>query len=221
MIQTRFRSDYNGEFIILESRWSAGKKQQAREWISNPIKNHHISGRAVCIGSSVDLWQFDYTILQRHRGGLLGSKKVQTYGTGEIAQSMRLDFAIVPDSTNLQQLIDNNYSESNIVYTTARNCIRYPGQFYLVPYSPRLIDVALLPYMAAFDGHQEVFLIGYNKEMPVTNSAWSTNISSVFSAYPGVKFYLVGLKSGMPDDWLEYANVEHFDYRQFISYCDV
>ena len=221
MIPTRFRSNYSGEFIILESRWTGGKKQQSREWVPNPIENHHISGRAVCIGSTVDLWQFDYTRLQRHRGGLLGSKKVQTYGTGIIAQSMRLDFTIVPEASDLQQLIDTGYSESNIVYTTARNCIQHPGQFYLVPYSPRLIDLALLPYLAAFDGHQEVFLIGYNKEMPTSSSAWSTNIVSVFLAYPGVKFYLVGIKSNMPQDWLEHANVEHLDYQQFISYCDV
>jgi hypothetical protein len=221
MIPTRFRSDYSGEFIILESRWTGGKKQQSREWVPNPIENHHISGRAVCIGSTVDLWQFDYTRLQRHRGGLLGSKKVQTYGTGVIAQSMRLDFTVAPDATELQKLIDTGYSESNIVYTTARNCIQHPGQFYLVPYSPRLIDLALLPYLAAFDGHQEVFLIGYNKEMPTSNSAWSTNIVSVFSAYPGIKFYLVGIQSNMPQDWFEHANVEYMNYQQFISYCDV
>lgn len=221
MIPTRFRSDYSGEFIILESRWSASKKQQTREWVPNPIENHHISGRAVCIGSTVDTWQFDYTRLQRHRGGLLGSKKVQTYGTAEIAQHMRLDFTIATDTTELQQLKDNNYQENNIVYTTARNCIQNPGQFYLVPYSPRLINIALSLYLAAFDGHQEIFLLGYNKEMPVSSTAWSANIESVFLAYPGVKFYLVGLKTNLPDHWLEHANVDHLDYRQFISYCDV
>lgn len=221
MIHTRFRSDYAGEFIITESRWTAGCKQQTREWIPNPIENHHISGRAVCIGSSVDIWQFDYTRLQRHRGGLLGSKKVQTYGTASIAQQMRLDFTAVPDAGNLQQLKERNYQESNIVYTTARNCILNPGQFYLIPHSPRLTDIALILYLAAFDGHQEIFLIGYNKEMPVSNTSWSANIESVFLAYPGVKFYLVGLKTNLPEHWLEHANVDHLDYRQFISYCDI
>jgi hypothetical protein len=221
MIPTRFRSDYSGEFIILESRWTGGKKQQSREWVPNPIENHHISGRAVCIGSTVDLWQFDYTRLQRHRGGLLGSKKVQTYGTGEISQNMRLDFTVAPDTTELQQLMLNGYQENNIVYTTARNCIQHPGQFYLIPYSPRLINIALLLYLAAFDGHQEVFMIGYTKEMPAISTSWQSHIQSVFDAYPGVKFYLVGEKTNMIPNWLEHANVEHFNYRQFISYCDV
>jgi hypothetical protein len=221
MISSRFRSEYSGEFIILESRWSGGKKQQTREWVPNPIENHHISGRAVCIGSDLDSWRFDYTRLQRHRGGLLGSKKVQTYGTGEISQKMRLDFAVVPESEKLQPLIDSEYSVNNIVYTTARNCILHPGQFYLIPYSPRLVDLALLPYLAAFDGHQEIFLLGYTDEITANSTAWESNIQSVFTAYPGVKFYLVGGKNNIKTNWLEHANVNYMDYREFISYCDV
>lgn len=220
-MQANYRKDYDGEFIILESKWSGGKKQQTREWVSNPIENHHISGRAVCIGSDLDTWRFDFTRLQRHRGGLLGSKKVQTYGTGAIAQKMRLDFAVVPDAVDLKTLIDSEYSTNNIVYTTARNCIQNPGQFYLIPYSPRLIDIALLPYLAAFDGHQEIFLLGYTDEMSATSTAWESNVQSVFSAYPGVKFYLVGGKNNIKTDWLEHANVNYMDYREFISYCDV
>ena len=76
MITARYRTDYTGEFIITQSTWSGGKKRQKREWVANPIENQHISGRAVCIGSDVDALRFDYKILQRHRGGLLGSKKI-------------------------------------------------------------------------------------------------------------------------------------------------
>ena len=94
MITERYRKDYTGEFIILNTAWAGGKKRTQREWMPNPIENHHISGRAACIGSSVDKLEFDFTILQRHKGGLLGSKKLQTYGVGEIAKQMRLDFAV-------------------------------------------------------------------------------------------------------------------------------
>ena len=77
-MEARYRTDYAGEFVILESKWAGGKKEETREWIPNPIENHHLSGRAAVIGSNIDKWQFDYTRLQRHRGGLLGSKKLQT-----------------------------------------------------------------------------------------------------------------------------------------------
>jgi len=75
MISERYRKDYTGEFIILNTAWSGGKKRTQREWMPNPVENHHISGRAACIGSAVDKPEFDFTILQNHKGGLLGSKK--------------------------------------------------------------------------------------------------------------------------------------------------
>ena len=37
--QARYRQDYDGEFVIVETRWSAGKKEQKREWVPNPIEN--------------------------------------------------------------------------------------------------------------------------------------------------------------------------------------
>ena len=77
-MQARYRTDYAGEFVITETRWAGGRKNETREWIVNPIENHHISGRAACIGTDIDHWRFDYTRLARHRGGLLGSKKLQT-----------------------------------------------------------------------------------------------------------------------------------------------
>ncbi|CAB4138069.1 hypothetical protein UFOVP328_262 [uncultured Caudovirales phage] len=221
MITSRYRTDYEGEFIITQSTWSGGKKRQTREWVANPIENHHISGRAVCIGSDVDSAQFDYTILQRHRGGLLGSKKLQTYGLGNVAKQMRLDFAVETDDTVLKELIDSEYYKDNVVYTTPRNCLKYPGYFYLTPYNPVLIKHAISLYLAAFDGHKEIFLLGYTQHTDAGNTGWTGQIADVISAYSSTKFVLVGAKHHMVDSWLEYPNVEHMIYRDFITYCDV
>lgn len=223
-MEARFRADYPGEFVVVNTIWEGGKRQEQREWIANPIENQHISGRAVCIGSrDSDQPQlgFDYTVLQRHRGGLLGSLKLQTYGTGEIAQDMRLDFAVDIDPIILQKLIENNYYQDNVVYTTARNCIDHPGDFYLIPQNPRLLMPALPIYLAAFDGHREIFLLGYSKQMQFDHSRWFDNVNEVFDAYGGVKFWLIGESTIMPEIWLENANVGTMSYREFISYCDV
>ena len=220
-MQAHYRSDYAGEFVVVETRWSGGKKTQTREFVANPIENHHISGRAVCIGSDFDAYQFDYTRLQRHRGGLLGSKKLQTYGTGDIALTMRLDFAVETRAPQLVNLKESGYTEKNIVYTTARQCIALPGEFYLIPLAPRLLDIATLLYLAAFDGHQEIFLLGYNQETPVENATWNQQVRNVVDAYPGVKFYFVGEPTNMYDFWLEPTNTQAMTYRDFIGYCDV
>lgn len=220
-MQARYRSDYAGEFIVLETKWSGGKKQQSREWVANPIENHHISGRAVCIGSTSDQYRFDYTRLQRHRGGLLGSKKLQTYGVGTIAQQMRLDFTVETNPDLLQNLQNTGYSEHNIVYTTASNCIKFPQYFYLIPYNPGLLDICAIVYLAAFDEHKEIFLLGYHAETLVDRPDWHMQIKKIIDAYPAVKFYFVGESTNMFDEWSDSANVEFFDYRKFISYCDV
>jgi hypothetical protein len=64
-----------------------------------------------------------------------------------------------------------------------------PGEFYLIPYKPRIIDMATIIYLAAFDGHKEIFLLGYNEETPVENE-WINRSPGIFEAYTGVKFYL-------------------------------
>jgi hypothetical protein len=225
-MEARYRQDYPGEFVIVNTIWDGGKRTEQREWIANPIDNQHISGRAVCIGSRDSMQSsypegIDYKILQRHRGGLLGSLKLQTYGTGEIAQEMRLDFSVDSDSEVLQKLIDSKYYEDNVVYTTARNCIANPGDFYLIPQSPRLLMPALPVYLAAFDGHKEIFLIGYSKQMQFDHPRWFDDVNEVFKAYDSVKFYLIGESSIMPDLWLERANINTMTYQDFVGYCDV
>jgi hypothetical protein len=220
-MQARYRSDYPGEFVVTETRWSGGSKHQEREWVPNPIENQHISHRAACIGTGSDQYKFDYTKLQRHRGGLLSSKKLQTYGTGKIANHMRLDFTVELDKTVLNELIDQKYDENNIIYSSARNCLNWPGHLYLVPYFPHLLTEVLPIYLAAFDGHREIFLLGYNNDCGIESSIWPQQLGQVFACYSGTKFYLIGEQSNMPAELFEHTNVEHFNVQQFISYCDV
>ena len=221
MIREQYRSDYEGEFVITESRWSGGKKSQNREWVENPIKNQHISGRAACIASDVDKERFDYTRLQRHKGGLLGSKKLQTYGTGSITKEMRLDFAVEINKPILQDILDRAYSTDNIVYTTTRNCLVNPGEFYLIPYNTLMAMEALILWLAAFDGHKEIYMIGYNNLTNGTISEWMSHVNTVISVFPSVKFTLVGEETIMPVEWRKNANVECMTHRGFVTHCDV
>jgi hypothetical protein len=220
-MQARYRTDYPGEFVILETKWSGGKKSEQREWIPNPIENHHLSGRAACIGSDLDRWQFNYTILQRHRGGLLGSKKLQTYGTGPAAQQMRLDFAVETNLTNINKLLETDYQANNIVYTSPRYCAANPGKFYLIPLRPRMVDLATVVYLAAFDEHKEIFMLGYTDEIDGGHNNWIAQIANIIASYTGTKFYLIGESTRMPDAWVNCPNVQTMNYLDFISYCDV
>jgi hypothetical protein len=221
MIIPRFRAEYPGEFIILETKWTKGRKEQRREWIPNPIENHHLSGRAAVIGSEIDRYKFDYALLQKHRGGLLGSKKLQTYGTGHIASQMRLDFTVESHIDKLKEIHETQYQESNIVYTTSRGCLAYPGEYYLTPLNPGYMDLVTIAYLAAFDGHNEVFLLGYNKHLGLDDDRWIVQLDELIKSYNTVKFYFVGEPTGFYPQWLENLNVETQTYRQFICHCDV
>lgn len=226
MLTARYRRDYDGEFVVTETRWTGGKKIQNREWVPNPIVNQHISGRAACIVSDYDKYNtdqnaFDYRWLQRHRGGLLGSKKLQTYGVGPITQEMRLDFAVDTRAEVLSEILERKYQESNVVYTTTRMCLLNPGEFYLIPFNPMLSLEALPLYLACFDGHSEVFVLGANQDYAGSNSAWIEQVGQVMSAYREVKFYMIGIRKTMPTVWFEHANVDAMTYREWISFCDI
>ena len=220
MIIERYRKDYVGEFIITNTSWSGGKKRTQREWMPNPIENHHISGRAACIASSADLSEFDFTVLEHHKGGLLGSLKLQTYGTGEIAKMMRLDFTVEKDDIKLTELFDLHYYKQNIIYTTPRQCLRHPGVFYTIPYNPPFIKEVLLPYLAAFDGHKEIFIIGANQDLTASNSSWQEQIGRVIDLYRSTQFVAVGNPGTIPEAWYNSPNFKSIDYRNFISHCD-
>jgi hypothetical protein len=221
MITERYRKDYTGEFVVTSTAWSGGKKRQRREWLPNPIENHHISGRAACIANSSDIVEFDFTILQNHKGGLLGSKKLQLYGTGKIAKLMRLDFAVEKDDASVSELVAQHYYKDNTIYTSPKMCLKHPGVFYPVPYNPPFINEVILPYLAAFDGHREVFLIGYNDESGMGNNEWAHQLNQVMVTYPATKFFHVGYSSQAADLWKNNSNFEQLSHREFIIHCDV
>jgi hypothetical protein len=76
-------------------------------------------------------------------------------------------------------------------------------------------------YLAAFDGHKEVFMLGYTDETPAGHNEWIDQIAGIFRAYTGTRFYLVGEPTRMSDTWLNCSNVQSMNYRDFIGYCDV
>jgi hypothetical protein len=221
MIQARYRRDYDGEFVLLETRIVNGKKVQKRDWIPNVVENYHISDRAACIGSRTDLDQFDFKRLQRHRGGLLGKKRLQTYGTGDLWQDMMFDFVTTNDRNQLQEIAKTDYADKSTVHTSARLCVEFSGRFYLIPFQPVLDELALNLYLAAFDGHKEIYMLGYNNDTPGKTSAWIGDINQVLAAYSDIKFILVGVESNMPAVWRNNKNVTCLTYNNFVSYCDV
>ena len=222
-MQERYRTDYDGEFVILSTSFRNGKKEQQREWVPNAIQNQHTSGRAAVIANGKSRSKFPIKKLENHRGGLLGSKRLQTYGCLNSWKELQLNFYVELDGRNLPDLIETKYQESTIVYTTAKNCIYNPGEFYIIPYGVTLHPIALSMYLAAFDGHKEVFCLGVdgildNNEVDLS---FVIHVEKVIKTYQNTRFTFVNNEGQIPEIWKKCFNCSCINYPTFISYCDV
>ena len=220
MIHERYRRDYIGEFILVETLLSNNATIQRREWVDNPVENHHISGRAVVMADRFKRGGFTHRRLEKHQGGLLATKSLQTYGTGDLWRDMRFDFFLLQDPAQINELKSQQYHEKSIVYSTTRLCINNPGCFYPVPYQPPMDALAQTIYLAAFDGHREIFLLSYHKDLPAGTANWANDVDLVIKTYPGTKFYNIGY-TAVPPQWTNNSNFEIMDFRKFVSYCDI
>ena len=219
----QYRDDYDGEYVLTSTIIRDGKKIQEREWIDNPISNQHISNRAAVLASAIDEEFFNFQLLHNHRGGLFSSKKLQLYGTHALKDKCNLNFMVSLDRHVLQELIDENIDENIVCYTSVKNCLRYPAHFYLIPHTPQLDERASALYCAAFDGHKEIFLLGFhdgtsNRE---DKSLSAQNVNSVIAAYPGTEFYFVGHRGAVPELWDANDNFSFMTYHNWVSYCDI
>lgn len=223
-MQERYRSDYDGEFVIIDTVWRNGRKEQQREWIENPINLNLISPRAVVISDGSSREKFPILRLQGHRGGLLGRKRLQSYGCNGVWKEIQLDFYITVDRNELSEIIQKEYNKKVTVYSSTKNCVRFPGEFYLVPYGvTNICSEALALYLAAFDEHKEVYCVGvdgydqnYNPLSKVINQ-----ISTVISAYQNTNFIFVNNSKVLHPEWRKHKNVSRMTYDEFISYCDI
>lgn len=223
MIEELYREDYEGEFVVTGVTIKDGKKEQQREWVENPITNTHDSNRATCLANGPSIDGFPIHHLEAHQGGLLASMSMQCYGVNDIYNYINCDFLVCLDKVLLEDIIEKKYDENNIVYSNVRNCLDYEGHFYLIPQGTRTSPHATAVWLACFDGHEEVFLFGYD-QYDRTGKHYPKLIDSVYEvmkAYPTVQFYHVTSQGEMPEKWKYLLNLKPMDTREYISYCDI
>ena len=220
MIPERYRSEYDGEYVVVDTIFSGGKKEQVREWVENPIKNKHM-GRATCLSRAPSTDGFMFKSLEDHKGGLLGSKAMQVYGSGDSYKDLKCDFLVAMDQKTLNGIMEIGYQEKTSVYTTARLCIDNQSEFYLIPHGFKSTPEAVAVWLACFDEHKEIFLFGYD---PVDNdnnyrSKMINSVNDVILAYQSTKFYAVG-NYELPESWKYHLNLKQMDVYEYVSYTD-
>jgi len=224
LIHERYRADYPGEFVVLKTRLENGQKVQEREWIPNPVENQHISSRAAVVIGTIVSKRYKESHLERHKGGHLGKIKLQTYGNENSWRNLRLDFAFLNDIKELDEIIKTEYQEKTAVYTNSENCIKRAGEFFLLPYNPKVPSLAGILYLAAFDGHADIFVCGADEygpgNYPTDKVIKATE--QVFACFINTQFHFVlDNAKALPDQWRKFKNVKLMEHGRFVSYCDL
>jgi hypothetical protein len=224
-IKRLYRENYAGEEVISKLTYEDGRWHTESDWIGNQITNLYTSSHALVIGGG-KTWQegqfaFDMTHVTNHKAGLFGTNKLQTYGANGIYDKIIPDFLVV-DNDHAEQAMLDDITSKTIVYAHAKKIIEFPGKFYLIPQDPPWNSGTLATYMACFDGHSKIFLMGFDcKEGEDT--FYEKSMLELFTMYNDVDFVRVSPTVGyyMPDSWKYCPNVRQIDFRQFVLEADL
>ena len=243
LLNRAFRADYMGEEIHTQVTRKNSQWNFETEFIPNAITNTQISNRAVILGNGKSREFFPIGRLQGHRGGYLGAGAVQTYGCNALYRDFTPHFLVATGKEIVDEIANSGYCDDHIVYANGEHLLDYPGKFYLVPGNPHLNAGTLAAYIAAFDGHKQIYLMGFDggdggnfhnnvySDTPCYESTetrnlseyWSTTMESVMQVYPDVEFIRVmpTARYVQPTGWLNRSNYRQIDFKAFVAEIDL
>lgn len=245
-IKQMYRPEYNGEEVVTDLYHDQNKWKATKEWIPNSVINNQISNQACIIGNGISRKDFNINAVINHGGGLLGRKKLQTYGCNALYRDFTPDFLVASGASDgiIAEIANSGYCNNHVVYAAAPHIQNHPGSFYLVPQDPPWNAGSVATYLAAFDGHTTIYLVGFDgQDTPTFNynvyagTANYQNASGaqsdpafldlamveVFNTYPEIDFVRVmpSAMSSMPEDWRYVTNLRQISFRDFVMEADI
>lgn len=224
-IKQIFRSNYAGESIVSELVLSDNDWEPKTEYISNSVFNTYTTKQAIAIGNGLSRKGFDLSLIKNHRGGLFARDKLQSYACNlVIDEGFEPDFLIVTDPLKVQAVIDSGYTDDHIVYTNAQYIVKHPGKFYLIPQNPAYDAGALATYLACFDGHKKLFLLGYDSYFDdPANTFYINTLTTVMNTYRDTEFIRVcpSAKVACSSQLQSLVNFRQISLREFITEADI
>lgn len=243
-ITKQYRSSYAGEAVITELVRDKQNWKLKEEFIKNQVANNQLSNQAVIIGNGTSRLSNDLLPnFKNHRGGLLGSRRLQTYGCNALYRDFTPDFLVCTGKEMAKELANSGYCDNHIVYSSAATIMENPGKFYLTPQNPSWNAGAIAAYLACFDGHKKVYLYGFDGQEPaepinnvytgsnaypkatqvVSDAVWGAMLGHIMSVYDDVEFVKVSFSgnTNVPAEWKDKLNFRQIDYRQFALEVDL
>lgn len=235
--------EYEGEFIIHETRIVNGQREEDREWVPRSVSNDDHRGYAVVIGNGQSRENFNLRLLAKHKGGLNASMRCQTYGCNALYRDFSPDFLVAHTPAMVDEVVKSGYADDNIVYSSAQQLVKHPRKLYLIPQNINMNAGSLATYLAAFDNHKNIYLIGFDNQRdpewnncmyagtenyndtksPDSDGKWINNMLKLFNAYSDVKFIFVNNNPDhiFPDKWKWCKNIRKLTIPQFVSEIDL
>ena len=242
-MERNYRINYQGEFIVHNTNKTNGVVEQQREWVPNTIVDRQLSGYALVLGQGLSRVGLNLQLFTHHRGGLGGSMKLAFYGCNALHREIAPHFLIVNSRDIAKEVVESGYADNHIVITHTRNIRRYPdNKFHLIPMDPGFTAGATALYLAAFDGNNKIYFVGFDgQDTPgynnniyagtpgypsqtseVDQERWYREALEVFNTYNNVEFIKVNTGSiYMPESWKSAPNVSTVDWRQFVYDMDI
>jgi len=237
-----YRKDYTGEDIIVERKKEGTHWYETVETVPNAVTNNQISNRAVVVGNSPTRLEFNLQHLKKF-SGLLGADTLQTYGCNAVYRDFTPDFLVAHGNDIVKELAESEYIKDNIVYTNAIHLLEYPNKFYLIPYNPYADAGTTAAYIAAFDGHKKIYLLGFDEQdsenynfnvyagtngydavdAEILSDTWVTNRIELFNLYDDVDFIWVTPRgrSTVPESHKYCLNFRQISHRDFVLETDL
>lgn len=222
-----YRSSYSGEEVVTKLTYQDGEWNPETEIIPNQVFNTHTTTQAVVFGNGATRKEFDLAHIERHKGGLFGTNRLQSYGCNHLYKEFTPDFLVIVGKENADEIARTTYPNNNIVYAHGEHLINHPNKFYLIPQNISYDAGAIAAYMAAFDGHKKVFLMGFDSYTvdPVhqTQAFFIKTLLSVINTYNDVEFVRVTPTEdySCSEELLSQPNFRQIDFRKFVIEADI
>ena len=238
-----YRATYDGEQVVTELRLGGTEWSPTTEFIPNRVNNNYTTKQAVVIGNGESRLGFDLSHIASHKGGLFAVDKLQSYGCNALYRDFQPDFLVTTGKDIATEIAESGYLADHIVYANAEQLISYPGQYYLIPQNLHYDAGSLAVYLACFDGHKKIFMMGFDSydtagqvnnvykntngypESPSGQSGalWDLTLSIIASTYNEVEFIRVmpTKEYWTPEALNSLPNFRQISIRDFINEADI
>lgn len=219
-----YRSTYTGENVVTTLSLNNSEWNPETEFIPKGVFNTFATKQALAIGNGSSRNDFPLIHIANHKAGFGGANRLQTYGCNGLYKHFVPDFLIVVGDDTIAEIANTEYTNEHIVYVNSQHLQQHPGKFYMIPQNLPFDAGSLALYMACFDGHKKIYMLGYDSHSEhQMGTFWEKTLLTVMSTYSDVEFIRVMPTSlwSIPAGLESLLNFRQIGFREFVLEADI